>query len=68
MAGPTWQSWPRRFENCYANIARVQRGEKPEWVLPELADLPRTYLSTYDPSAPLEFTVTASVELILNVE
>jgi len=39
MAGPTWQSWPRRFENCYANIARVQRGEKPEWVLPELADL-----------------------------
>ncbi|MBA2450421.1 MAG: lactate dehydrogenase [Chloroflexi bacterium] len=39
LAGPTWQSWPRRFENCYANIARVQRGEKPEWVVPELADL-----------------------------
>jgi phosphoglycerate dehydrogenase-like enzyme len=39
VAGPTWQSWPRRFENCFANIARVQRGEPPLWVVPELADL-----------------------------
>ncbi|MCC6177638.1 MAG: 2-hydroxyacid dehydrogenase [Chloroflexi bacterium] len=39
MAGPTWQSWPRRFANCFANIERVQRGEKPLWVVPELADL-----------------------------
>ncbi len=39
MAGPTWQSWPRRFANSFANIARVQRAEKPEWVVPELADL-----------------------------
>jgi phosphoglycerate dehydrogenase-like enzyme len=39
MAGPTWQSFPRRFENCFANIARVQRGEKALWVVPELADL-----------------------------
>ncbi len=39
VAGPTWQSWPRRFANCYANIQRVQRGERPEWVVPELADL-----------------------------
>jgi phosphoglycerate dehydrogenase-like enzyme len=39
LAGPTWQSWPRRFENCFANIARVQRGEKPLWVVPELADI-----------------------------
>lgn len=39
VAGPTWQSWPRRFENSYANIARVHRGEKPQWVVPELADL-----------------------------
>jgi phosphoglycerate dehydrogenase-like enzyme len=38
-AGPTWQSFPRRFENCFANIARVQSGEKPLWVVPELADL-----------------------------
>src|SRR5690348_17415231 len=27
-AGPTWQSFPRRFANCFANIERVQRGEK----------------------------------------
>ncbi|MGH2354299.1 MAG: 2-hydroxyacid dehydrogenase [Chloroflexota bacterium] len=39
VAGPTWQSWPRRFANCYANIVRVQRGEAPQWVVPELADL-----------------------------
>lgn len=39
MAGPTWQSWPRRFANCFENIQRVQRGEKPLWVVPELADL-----------------------------
>ena len=39
VAGPTWQSWPRRFGNCFANIERVQRGEAPLWVIPELADL-----------------------------
>jgi phosphoglycerate dehydrogenase-like enzyme len=36
-AGPTWESWPRRFANGYANIARVHRGEAPQWVVPELA-------------------------------
>jgi phosphoglycerate dehydrogenase-like enzyme len=41
LAGPTWQSWPRRFANSYENIGRVQRGEKPLWVVPELADLVR---------------------------
>jgi phosphoglycerate dehydrogenase-like enzyme len=41
VAGPTWQSWPRRFANAYANITRVQRGERPQWVVPELADLVR---------------------------
>jgi glyoxylate reductase/D-3-phosphoglycerate dehydrogenase len=40
-AGPTWQSFPRRFANCFANIERVQRGEKPRWVVEELADLVR---------------------------
>ena len=39
VAGPTWQSWPRRFGNAYANITRVERGERPQWVVPELADL-----------------------------
>ena len=38
-AGPTWQSFPRRFANCFANIERVQRGEKPLWIVEELADL-----------------------------
>jgi phosphoglycerate dehydrogenase-like enzyme len=38
-AGPTWESYPRRFANCFANIARVQVGEKPLWVVEELADL-----------------------------
>ncbi|HEU5315584.1 MAG TPA: 2-hydroxyacid dehydrogenase [Chloroflexota bacterium] len=39
VAGPTWQSWPRRFENCFQNIARVAAGDPPLWVVPELADL-----------------------------
>lgn len=38
-AGPTWQSWPRRFENSFANIARVERGEPPQWVVPELQEI-----------------------------
>jgi phosphoglycerate dehydrogenase-like enzyme len=38
-AGPTWQSFPRRFSNCFANIERVARGEKPLWIVEELADL-----------------------------
>jgi phosphoglycerate dehydrogenase-like enzyme len=38
-AGPTWQSFPRRFANCFANIEGVQSGEKAQWVVPELADL-----------------------------
>jgi phosphoglycerate dehydrogenase-like enzyme len=38
-AGPTWESWPKRFRNGYANIQRVARGERPLWVVPELADL-----------------------------
>jgi glyoxylate reductase/D-3-phosphoglycerate dehydrogenase len=41
LAGPTWQSWPRRFGNAYENITRVQRGERPQWVVQELADLIR---------------------------
>ena len=36
LAGPTWESFPRRFANCFENIARVARGEEPLWVIPEL--------------------------------
>lgn len=35
-AGPTWESWPRRFANAYANVERVAAGEQPLWVIPEL--------------------------------
>lgn len=38
-AGPTWQSFPRRFANCFSNIERVARGERPLWVIEELADI-----------------------------
>jgi glyoxylate reductase/D-3-phosphoglycerate dehydrogenase len=38
-AGPTWQSFPRRFANCFANIERVHSGGAPLWVVEELADL-----------------------------
>ena len=38
-AGPTWESWPKRFANSYANCERVARGEKPLWVVPELRSL-----------------------------
>ncbi len=36
VAGPTWDSWPRRFANAFANVSRVARGEKPLWIVPEL--------------------------------
>jgi phosphoglycerate dehydrogenase-like enzyme len=39
IAGPTWESYPRRFANCFENLARVARGESPNWVIPELAQL-----------------------------
>lgn len=32
-AGPTFDSWPRRFENGFANIARVLGGSEPEWLV-----------------------------------
>lgn len=38
-AGPTWDSWHRRFRNGYANIERVLRGQRPHWTVgsPEAA-------------------------------
>jgi phosphoglycerate dehydrogenase-like enzyme len=35
-AGPTWESWPRRFANAFANVERVAGGDRPLWVIPEL--------------------------------
>lgn len=38
-AGPTVDSYRKRFQNGYANIVRVSRGEHPLWVIPEMRDL-----------------------------
>jgi glyoxylate reductase/D-3-phosphoglycerate dehydrogenase len=39
FAGPTWDNYVARFRNAFDNVQRVQRGERPLWVVPELADL-----------------------------
>ncbi len=39
IAGPTWESWRKRFLNGYANIARVADGQAPLWVVPELREV-----------------------------
>jgi D-3-phosphoglycerate dehydrogenase len=38
-AGPTWDSFRKRFQNGYANIQRVAQGQPPWWVIPEMRDL-----------------------------
>ena len=38
-AGPTVDSYRKRFHNGYANIERVARGQAPLWVIPEMQDL-----------------------------
>jgi len=37
LAGPTWENQYTRFRNAFDNCQRVIRGEKPLWVIPELA-------------------------------
>jgi phosphoglycerate dehydrogenase-like enzyme len=39
MAGPTYDNQFTRFRNGFDNCQRVIRGEKPLWVIPELAEL-----------------------------
>ena len=41
FAGPTFDNHTARFRNAFDNIQRVARGEKPLWVVPELAELAR---------------------------
>jgi phosphoglycerate dehydrogenase-like enzyme len=36
MAGPTWENRFKRFRNAFDNVQRVERGETPMWVIPEL--------------------------------
>jgi len=38
-AGLTVDSYRKRFQNSYANIDRVARGQPPWWVIPEMPDL-----------------------------
>ena len=39
FAGPAWDNHVARFRNAFDNVQRVARGEKPLWVVPELAEL-----------------------------
>ena len=39
FAGPTSDNHVARFRNAFDNIQRLERGERPLWVVPELADL-----------------------------
>lgn len=38
VAGPTRESWPRRFANGFSNIMRMEQGRPPLWIIPELRD------------------------------
>jgi phosphoglycerate dehydrogenase-like enzyme len=42
FAGPTWDNHVARFRNAFDNVQRVARGEKPLWVVPELAGIVAT--------------------------
>ena len=33
IAGPTWESWPRRFQTAFDNIERVSRAETPRYLV-----------------------------------
>jgi phosphoglycerate dehydrogenase-like enzyme len=39
FAGPTFDNHTARFRNAFDNVQRIARGEKPLWVVPELAEL-----------------------------
>lgn len=38
FAGPTWDNHSARFRNAFDNIQRVERGDAPLWVVPELSE------------------------------
>ena len=40
LAGPTVESGPARLRNAFDNVERVERGEPPLWVIPEIEDSP----------------------------
>ena len=40
LAGPTVESAPARLRNAFDNVERVERGEAPLWVIPEVGGSP----------------------------
>ena len=40
LAGPTVESSTARLRNAFDNVERVERGEPPLWVIPEIEDSP----------------------------
>jgi phosphoglycerate dehydrogenase-like enzyme len=38
-AGPTWDNWTKAYRNGLDNILRVEAGQAPLWVVPELRDM-----------------------------
>jgi len=38
FAGPTWDNHSARFRNAFDNIQRVERGDAPLWIVPELLE------------------------------
>ena len=38
-AGPTWDNWTKAYRNGFDNIQRMEAGQAPLWVVPELRGL-----------------------------
>jgi phosphoglycerate dehydrogenase-like enzyme len=38
LAGPIWDTQYQKFRNAFDNIQRIERGERPLWLIPELQD------------------------------
>ena len=38
-AGPTWDNWTKAYRNGFDNILRMESGQNPLWVVPELQSL-----------------------------
>jgi phosphoglycerate dehydrogenase-like enzyme len=38
-AGPTWDNWTKAYRNGFDNILRMESGQSPLWVVPELRSL-----------------------------
>jgi phosphoglycerate dehydrogenase-like enzyme len=36
LAGPIWDTQHQKFRNAFDNVQRIERGERPLWLIPEL--------------------------------